>query len=198
MLQRDMAAARQRWIEDAKTEAERAERERSDFLIPETDDGRADFHALRHTIVSSLAGSGVHPELAKELARHSTITLTMDRYAHVGLLDMNAAVESLRGVPDRTQEGQKSVATGTDAISVAPKVALEPVQLMSNQETSQKTAAVGDDSSGGRNMDSHEELSEEVITPEEWWGGDLNGFPQLLITQQVRRIRCLRWLPVMP
>jgi len=32
----------------------------------------ADFHSLRHTFISSLARSGVHPSKAKELARHST------------------------------------------------------------------------------------------------------------------------------
>lgn len=37
----------------------------------------ADFHALRHTFISSLAHAGVHPSKAKELARHSTIALTM-------------------------------------------------------------------------------------------------------------------------
>ena len=38
----------------------------------------ADFHALRHTFVSNLANS----KMAQPLARHSTITLTMDRYTH--------------------------------------------------------------------------------------------------------------------
>src|SRR5690606_30042075 len=42
-----------------------------------------DFHALRHTFITSLAKAGVHPLKAKELARHSTITLTMDVYSHL-------------------------------------------------------------------------------------------------------------------
>ena len=37
---------------------------------------------LRHTIISSLANGGVHPKTAQLLARHSTISLTMDRYTH--------------------------------------------------------------------------------------------------------------------
>ena len=41
-----------------------------------------DFHALRHTFITNLANGGVHPRLAQKLARHSTITLTMDRYTH--------------------------------------------------------------------------------------------------------------------
>ena len=64
-------------------------------ILFDTDDGVADFHSLRHSFISHLATGGVHPKLAQQLARHSTITLTMDRYSHVGLLDLNAALESL-------------------------------------------------------------------------------------------------------
>ena len=101
----------------------------------------------------------------------------MDRYAHVGLLDMNTALVNLPGIPDRTERNENAAATGTDSISVAPKVALEPVQLTSNQELSLKTAAAGEDSKSGRNESTHEDLSEEKQTPEEWWGGDLNPRP---------------------
>jgi len=40
------------------------------------------FHAFRHTLISNLAQGGVHPKTGQELARDSTITLTMDRYTH--------------------------------------------------------------------------------------------------------------------
>ena len=75
-----------------------------------TDDGVADFHSLRHTFITNLVAGGVHPKLAQQLVRHSTITLTMDRYAHVGLLDMNAALQAL---PTLTRESQTMRATGT-------------------------------------------------------------------------------------
>lgn len=42
-----------------------------------------DFHALRHTFISRLARAGVSPAVAKELARHSTIDLTINHYTHV-------------------------------------------------------------------------------------------------------------------
>ena len=42
-----------------------------------------DFHALRHQFISTLVQAGVHPKEAQELARHSMIPLTMDRYAYV-------------------------------------------------------------------------------------------------------------------
>lgn len=52
--------------------------------VPYVVDGRfADFHSLRHAFISRVVRSGVNPRLAQSLARHSTITLTMDRYAHV-------------------------------------------------------------------------------------------------------------------
>ena len=48
--------------------------------------------------------------LAQQLARHSTVTLTMDRYSQVGLLDMTTALELL---PLVTPESQTMRATGT-------------------------------------------------------------------------------------
>ena len=100
-----------------------------------TDDGVFDFHAFRHQFITSLAKNGVHPKLAQTLARHSTITLTMDRYSHVGLLDMTAALESLPCVP--TPIEQITLATGTDDAAgctlVAPMVALDPPKLTFHQ-----------------------------------------------------------------
>lgn len=55
----------------------------------------SDFHALRHTFITSMARSGIHPAKAKELARHSTITLTMDVYLHVETEELRQALDSL-------------------------------------------------------------------------------------------------------
>jgi len=65
--------------------------------IPYVDESgrRADFHALRHTFITNLARSGVHPKVAQTLARHSTITLTLDRYSHTVLTDLSEAVSIL-------------------------------------------------------------------------------------------------------
>lgn len=55
------------------------------------------------------------PKDAKELARHSTITLTMDRYAHVGIRDTAAAVAKLTISTTRpNHESGTLKATGTD------------------------------------------------------------------------------------
>jgi hypothetical protein len=70
-----------------------------------------DFHALRHTFLTNLARSGVHPKVAQALARHSTITLTMDRYTHTVLEDQ---VKALAKLPDLGMSDVESAkATGT-------------------------------------------------------------------------------------
>ncbi|MBL4701844.1 MAG: tyrosine-type recombinase/integrase [Phycisphaeraceae bacterium] len=67
----------------------------------------ADFHALRHTFITNLAQGGVHPKTAQALARHSTITLTMDRYTHSLQEDQTRALDVL---PDLSSYGRESEA----------------------------------------------------------------------------------------
>lgn len=57
-----------------------------------------DFHALRHTFITNLASGGVHPKVAQVLARHSTITLTMDFYTHTDHVDLGEALDKLPGL----------------------------------------------------------------------------------------------------
>ncbi|GMV23996.1 MAG: hypothetical protein AMXMBFR58_00270 [Phycisphaerae bacterium] len=98
MLRGDLAAAREAWIADATTDAEREERRKSEFLLYRDSAGKvADFQALRHTFITCLATGGVHPKTAQTLARHSTITLTMDRYSHTL---KGAEVEALKALPE--------------------------------------------------------------------------------------------------
>ena len=89
------------WAEDA------ADMLRLDLAaagIPFADpEGRVcDFHALRHSYITLLQRSGVHPKLAQELARHSDIRLTMNVYTHAHLHDLAGAVE---GLPKPTSGG---------------------------------------------------------------------------------------------
>jgi len=71
-----------------------------------------DFHCLRHTFITNLAAGGVHPKTAQSLARHSTITLTMDRYTHQYAGGELAALAVLPDLDDRPSA--KAVrATGT-------------------------------------------------------------------------------------
>jgi hypothetical protein len=60
-----------------------------------SDSTDVDFHCLRHTFITMLARSGVHPKTAQRLARHSTMELTMAFYTHIGLDQEASAVEAL-------------------------------------------------------------------------------------------------------
>ncbi len=74
----------------------------------------ADFHALRHTYISRLVRSSVNVKVAQELARHSTPTLTLGRYAHVQLVDQPRAIDALPSIDSPCREGQYLQATGTE------------------------------------------------------------------------------------
>ncbi len=72
-----------------------------------------DFHSLRHTFITNLAQGGVHPKDAQALARHSTITLTMDRYTHTRREGLVAALEVLPDCRPGSPEQSPQRATGT-------------------------------------------------------------------------------------
>lgn len=122
-LQRDVKASEKLW---SGTWSERsAKMIRSDLEeagIPrETDAGVCDFHALRHTFCTRLAKSGMSPKEAQTLARHSSITLTMDRYSHLQKLEIESAMHQLPDLPEKTSESEQ--ATGTDGKPAAALVA---------------------------------------------------------------------------
>ena len=76
--------------------------------------GLVDMHSLRHTFISRLATNNVHPSVAKEFARHSTIAVTMDVYTHSYMESQRDALESLPEFPDDDPAETRAVATGTD------------------------------------------------------------------------------------
>lgn len=51
-----------------------------------------DFHSLRHTFITALVASGASVKTCQSLARHSTPSLTIGRYAHVERGDMLRAL----------------------------------------------------------------------------------------------------------
>ena len=66
-----------------------------------TAEGYADAHSLRHTYITELIRSGANPKVVQELARHSTITLTLDRYSHATEAELRKAIErKFEGKPD--------------------------------------------------------------------------------------------------
>jgi integrase len=86
------------WVENA-AEMLRIDLEAAGIPYRDAQGRVLDFHGTRHTFISRLAASGVHPKMAQTLARHSTITLTMDYYTHLGIHDQTAALEKLPPPP---------------------------------------------------------------------------------------------------
>jgi integrase len=115
MIQHDLDHARQAWIDAAADKKERKSREESDFLVYRDDaDTVFDFHGLRHLYISAIVNSGASVKVAQELARHSTPTLTIGRYAHTRLHDLKGALASAP-CPDRIPSDAAELrATGTD------------------------------------------------------------------------------------
>jgi integrase len=135
MLQQDLKEARAHWLEETEKgqgKEAKLKAEESPFLAIETYDGVVDFHSLRHTFVTNLANSGVHPSVAQRLARHSSIDLTLGRYTHTSLESMTEAVNRL---PVFGNEENIAVRTGT---SEADIIDFNPVINTTEYRVSQK------------------------------------------------------------
>lgn len=64
--------------------------------IPQKVEGKVfDFHALRHQYITDLIAKGLSPVDVQELARHSSITLTVDRYTHLDRGRLGKLLEDL-------------------------------------------------------------------------------------------------------
>ncbi len=116
-----------------------------------------DFHALRHTYITRIVGSGASVKVAQELARHSTPTLTIGRYAHTRLHDLSTALESLPESPP-TGEREAMRATGTDGAG--------PQQYA--QQRARETAQTGasrcaDDQHGGSTSEAPQGLQSATL-----------------------------------
>jgi integrase len=171
MIRADLAAARRQWIADAKANvAEVKRREQSFRFCFEDETGRRfDFHALRHQFISNLVAAGVHPKVAQTLARHSTITLTMDCYSHIGLFDQSAALDKLPSLPASTEpQTERMRATGTDGActGACTKLAQEVdsgCEGVTLGERNEPGAGVVASSSNRRELRTHESDCEGVI-----------------------------------
>ena len=84
MIKKDFETARAKWVASQKTDKQKADAAKSDFLAISNHAGQViDFHSLRHTCGAWLALQGVHPKTIQAIMRHSTITLTLDTYGHL-------------------------------------------------------------------------------------------------------------------
>ena len=60
----------------------------------------ADFHSLRALFITRLARANIAPAVAMRLARHSSITLTIDHYTKLDIADGRAALAKLADIPE--------------------------------------------------------------------------------------------------
>lgn len=106
----------------------------------------ADFHSLRHTFVSRLNKAGVNPKVVQDLARHSDIRLTMNRYAHTLLEDQAQAINRLDGLPDpKETEIKAALRTGTDDAGVSSPQLPHPGDVSVRWESLQDKKEVRDE-----------------------------------------------------
>lgn len=103
MLRKDMKDARADYLIEKKIDGKN-----DVFLVPDTDEGEIDFHSLRHTFGTLLAASGINPKTAQTLMRHSSITLTMDKYSHSYREAETAAVNMLRSFDKSVKQEKKN------------------------------------------------------------------------------------------
>lgn len=66
------------------------------------------FHDLRHAYATLLISTGVHPRVLMELMGHSTITVTMNIYGHVGAEVASAATDLLSAAMNDAMVTQSS------------------------------------------------------------------------------------------
>ena len=151
MMRRDLAAARLVWIDESADDATRNQREASDFLTYQNEDGLyADFHANRHTFITRLGRSNVPMATAQRLARHSDPRLTANVYTHIDEAVKAEAIASLEGLENpKTDEGEQIVA-------------LEVAQTGTNSGQL-KSSAVTDGENGSAECSCRNSLQEETL-----------------------------------
>ena len=101
---------------------------------------------MRHQFISSLARAGVHPK-EQHLARHSTITLTLNQYTHLHTADIAAVVEKLPPPVAAGEEIQECRQTDTDGASLVTHLATQPTRRLCHPMT---VLVSGDSSPLGR------------------------------------------------
>ena len=167
-VQHDLKAAREAWLTTAPDDEEREAMDKSDFLPYRDSEGQqADFHALRHTFLSRLGRSGASAKVMQRLARHSTVALTLDRYTHASLFDLQAAVEKLPPLPStgpKPVEPETVRATGTSAADVLPLCL--PKRLARPRSSVRSRALAGQADGSAENEETVEKTGVSSTVPE--------------------------------
>jgi integrase len=150
MLRSDLASARATWIGEVKTDKEREERQRSDFLADKSHAGAvAVFYGLRHGHGTALADAGV-PEKDIAASMHHASRKTTERYIHA---DRQSMARAMGSMPDLSLP-TRNIATGTNG----PEATTEASCPCSAHATG--TSCVD---SGGQ-TDSHDVISQNAVS----------------------------------
>ena len=170
MLRGDLRLARARWLREAADPQERRERRQSDFLKPVDAEGRVfDFHGFRHHYISRIVSSGASLRVVRELARHSTPTLTIGRYSHVRIHDLRAAVPSVPGTISTTPpESMALLATGTcdSLLHRCNKLDAKPCESMRPRATGAHEAVMASDQNHSAFTSENATLSQDATNCE--------------------------------
>ena len=96
-LERGLGPDDELWPQLTRRTAEMLQKDLLAVEIPYVDEhgSYADFHAFRHSYISFLSNGGVLPHIVQQLARHSTVELTLGTYTHTSRTVTRSALDSL-------------------------------------------------------------------------------------------------------
>lgn len=97
--------------------------------VRNSSDEVVDFHSLRHTCGTRMAKSGVQPQVAMRIMRHSSMDLTLRYYTHLSLEDKASALSKLPGLT-ASEVYQR---TGTDDLSLSTSSVIVDSETGSNR-----------------------------------------------------------------
>lgn len=93
--------------------------ERAEIPLKDDDGKVVDLHALRTTLGTNLARSGVAPQLAQRILRHADSRTTDRYYTVLGIMDTAKAIEKVPFI-DNAQPTEPDAKTGTGDTSEGP------------------------------------------------------------------------------
>jgi integrase len=140
MLRKDMADAREKWIEAGATAEEKIKRGQSDFLADVDHQGaHADYYSLRHSHGSALADAGV-PQKDIQASLHHTTSRTTERYLHTRRHSLATAIGQLPIVKP-VRERDAIAATGMDSAALPAAPPSQPMATYGNPKGEMKAAS---------------------------------------------------------
>ncbi len=92
--------------EEVTNKTRRLDFERAGIPLVDEHDRHADMHALRSTLGTMLARSGVTPQVGRQIMRHSDYRTTLQHYTRLELVDAEGAISKMSSVASgRASEG---------------------------------------------------------------------------------------------